>query len=52
MKVTNVCECSLLQMDRLEEPGEVWLNRQCSWKSRDFRLGASLYYLVGETALS
>ena len=28
------------------------LNRQCSGKSRDFRLGASLYYLVGETALS
>ena len=28
------------------------LNRQCSGKSRDFRLGASFYYLVGETALS
>ena len=22
-EVTNVCECSLLQMDRLQEPGEV-----------------------------
>ena len=28
------------------------LNRQCIGKSRVFRLGASLYYLVGETALS
>ena len=41
MKVTNVCECSLLQMDRLEEPGEVLVESSVCWKSRDFRSGAA-----------
>ena len=44
--------CSLLQLDRLEEPGEVLVQSSVFWKSRDFMLRACLYYLVGETALS
>ena len=39
-------------MDRLEEAWWGLVQSSVCWKSRDFRLGASLYYLVGETALS
>ena len=41
MKVTNVCECSLLQMDRLEEPGEVLFNRQFVGKAEILGWGAA-----------
>ena len=44
--------CSLLQLDRLEEPGEVLVQSSVYWKSKDFMSWACLYYLVGETALS
>ena len=44
--------CSLLHWIIWRSLVRFLLNLQCSGKSREFMLGACLYYLVGETALS
>ena len=42
-KVTNVCECSLLQLDRLEEPGEVLVESSVYWEEAEISCWGPAY---------